>query len=276
MVHFLLPLLPSTEVCIYSQLWHKYQKALWKIYEWGIELQPKKVSTVVFHLPKGYVVGEWSIPNFGASLISHRFGLEDVWRMCCSENQWLSCIYSIVKSFCTDPLLLFLSSCLNVDKELLENDNSLVGCLFFVLFCFFPGTFLEIPLWLEVLLCEIYLGLHLARNYVRAHFCLFEELQETLCINKSGHFSRKHSGGMCLLLLSFPDPEINLIYEYQQESTHPLATPGSGKYPHQPEKKKRRKNKKKITSRLLTASHFPLLCALHKFLLIMIQSNMLM
>lgn len=106
--------------------------------------------------------------------------------------------------------------------------------------------FLEIPLWLEVLLCEIYPGLLLARNYVKAHFILFEELQEMLCNNKSGHFKRKHSRGMCLLLLSFPKPEINLIYEYQQESIHPLATPCSGKYPHQPEKRKEEKIGRKL------------------------------
>lgn len=60
--------------------------------------------------------------------------------------------------------------------------------------CVFSGMFPEIPLWLEVLLGAMCPGHYLARNYVWAHFSLFEELQETLCDNKSGCFNRKHSG----------------------------------------------------------------------------------
>ena len=41
----------------------------------------------------------------------------------------------------------------------------------------------------------------------------------------------------CYSFFFKPNPEINLFYEYQQESAHPLATPCKGKCPHQLERK---------------------------------------
>ncbi|XP_045855471.1 uncharacterized protein LOC123938270 isoform X1 [Meles meles] len=104
------------------------------------------------------------------------------------------------------------------------------------------GMFLEIPLLLEVLLYEIYPGLLLARNYVRAHFSLFEELRETLCDNKSGHFNRKHSRGSvgCLTILLMVMAEVqdtNRNCQKQEENQDPRikadeepAGPRGGKF----------------------------------------------
>ena len=98
---------------------------------------------------------------------------------------------------------------------------------------------METPLCLEVVLCEMYTGIHLARNSVRAHFDHFKELWETECDYNSGYFSRKYSGSTCLLpFFFFFSLIMRLTYsEYQQESAHLLATPCKRKCPHQLERK---------------------------------------
>ena len=143
---------------------------------------------------------------------------------------------------------------------------------------FVSGMFLEIPMWLEVLLCEMYPGIvpemypGMCQKLRQKTLQCFWRVTGKPCVITRVVTSVGNIQGACVCYsFSFPNPEINLVYEYQQGSTHPLAT-------HREIstwKKTRRKNRKKIPSRLLTASHFALLSALHTFLL-MIQRNMLM
>ena len=163
-----------------------------------IELQLKKMNAVLLHLYSGKVSG-----HKGATVCqidpelwgkSHLSQIGVWWSLkawpTLKTDDYPVFIEQIVLHL---PPLIFLSSWLNRDRALRE----------WRFIWFFPGIFLETPLCLEVVLCEMYTGIHLARNSVRAHFDHFKELREAECDYNSGYFSRKYPGSMCLLLFFF-------------------------------------------------------------------------